>query len=658
MSFIRPSLLSCDELGLDRELVGREPQCLFREGAAHAADLQDDPPGSHHGHPVVGRTLARSHPHFSGLLGHGLVGKHVDPDGATTLEVVRDRAPRGFDLACRHPARLHGLERVVALRDPVATLCRALHPAALELAVLEALRLQHLADPCRLRCRRGWRWRRRWTLRRGGGRARLRDLPRGGLDLALVDPRLHADRAVRRLRGGTSELDIAAERVQRDAPLALPLASAHLGASEATGDRDANALRARLHRALHGLLQDLAEGHAPLELLRDVLGDEVGVELRVADLEDVHLDHLAGHLSEDLPELLDLRATLTDHDARFGRLDRHGDLVRRALDVDARDRRVAEPSADGVADPDVLFEEHRVVLLVREPLRVPRLRETEAEPDRMRFLTHYLASSLVETDFKMRHAVHLEIATTAAAVPHALHARALVRDGALHVQVLERQVEVVLCVGDGRPDDAAERQRGRFRKVLEDGDRFLRALPLDEVGHEARLPRGEPQKASRRLHFHLGTRPDVRRALGRAGAGGRSRPWRGRGARRLGGRDRAPVSAEAPRRGEFAEPVPDHVLGDEDGHVTPAVVYGDRVPDHDRQDHRGARPGLHDLLLVPRVQHVDLLFEGLLDERSLLYGSTHYLDFLLGGRSVTNRSVRGLLRVLRPMAGLPHGVCA
>src|SRR5207247_8018139 len=122
VSFIRPSLLSRDELRFDRELVGRKPQRLFRERAADAADLEDDAPRSHHGHPVVGRTLARSHPHLGGLLGDGLVRKHVDPDRPTPLEVVRHRAPGRFDLAGRHPARLHGLEGVVALRDPVATL--------------------------------------------------------------------------------------------------------------------------------------------------------------------------------------------------------------------------------------------------------------------------------------------------------------------------------------------------------------------------------------------------------------------------------------------------------------------------------------------------------------------------------------------------------
>src|SRR6267143_335191 len=154
------------------------------------------------------------------------------------------------------------------------------------------------------------------------------------------------------------------------------------------------------------------------------------------------------------------------------------------------------------------------------------------------------------------------------------------------------------------------------------------------------------------------TRPYVGRALRRAGARcGRPRAGCGRCARRLGRRDRAPVATEVPCRGELAEPVANHVLGDEDRHVTPAVVNRDGVADHDRQDHRRPRPGLHDLLLVPRVQDVDLLFQGLLDEGSLLYGATH-LDFLFGGRSVTNRSVRGLLRVLRPMAGLPQGVCA
>src|SRR5688572_970789 len=191
---------------------------------------------------------------------------------------------------------------------------------------------------------RGDRWdgrrrRRHRTERGGSGRGAagrvLRDLARRGLDVALVDPGLHADRAERRLGDRAAELDVRAQRVQRDAAFALPLAAAHLGATQAAGDGDAHALRARLHRAEDGLLQHLAERHATLELLRDVLSYEHRVELGVADLEDVHLDGLAGRLPKDLTQLLDLRAALTDDDAGLRGVDRHSDLVRRTLDVDA-----------------------------------------------------------------------------------------------------------------------------------------------------------------------------------------------------------------------------------------------------------------------------------------------------------------------------------
>src|SRR5207247_1454642 len=103
------------------------------------------------------------------------------------------------------------------------------------------------------------------------------------LDVALVDPGLHADRAERRLGGRATELDVGAQRMEGHATLTLPLAPAHLSATEASGHRDAHALSPRLHRALHGLLQHLAERDAALELLRDVLGDEVGIELGLAD---------------------------------------------------------------------------------------------------------------------------------------------------------------------------------------------------------------------------------------------------------------------------------------------------------------------------------------------------------------------------------------
>src|SRR5205823_2438769 len=53
----------------------------------------------------------------------------------------------------------------------------------------------------------------------------------------------------------------------------------------------------------------------------------------------------------------------------------------------------------------------------------------------------------------------------------------------------------------------------------------------------------------------------------------------------------AGMTAKSPRHRELAEPVADHVLCNEDRHVTPAIVNGDRQAHHLGHDCRRARPG-------------------------------------------------------------------
>src|SRR5262249_48319562 len=131
-------------------------------------------------------------------------------------------------------------------------------------------------------------------------------------DLALEDPDLHAAGAVGGERGGDAVVDVGAQRVQRHAALAVPLHARDLGAAQAPRAVDADATGAephcRLYRALHGA----AERDAALELLRDRLGDELGVELRLPDLDDVD-DHVGLGEAGDLPpQLLDVGALLAD----------------------------------------------------------------------------------------------------------------------------------------------------------------------------------------------------------------------------------------------------------------------------------------------------------------------------------------------------------
>src|SRR5919109_3913521 len=78
------------------------------------------------------------------------------------------------------------------------------------------------------------------------------------------------------------------------------------------------------------------------------------------------------------------------------------------------------------------------------------------------------------------------------------------------------------------------------------------------------------------------------------------------------------VAAEVARRRELPQPVADHVLADEHGHVLASVVDRDRVPDHVGIDHRGARPRANHALVARLVHLLDLFSQARADERALL----------------------------------------
>src|SRR5947209_17818263 len=111
---------------------------------------------------------------------------------------------------------------------------------------------------------------------RGGGLSRHLTLRR---DVAPIDPDLDPDPPIRGVGVNLAIADVGTERAERDASLAVPLSSGHLGTAEPACDGDPDALRAGLHRALDGLLHRLLEGDPAAQLLSDVHGHEMRVEL-------------------------------------------------------------------------------------------------------------------------------------------------------------------------------------------------------------------------------------------------------------------------------------------------------------------------------------------------------------------------------------------
>src|SRR3954468_14691984 len=105
------------------------------------------------------------------------------------------------------------------------------------------------------------------------------------------------------------------------------------------------------------------------------------------------------------------------------------------------------------------------------------------------------------------------------------------------------------------------------------------------------------------------------------------------------------VAAEGARRGELAELVPDHRLGDEHRDVLAPVVDGDRVPEEVGDDRRTARPRLDDVLGALLVLHVHLLEQVVVDEGTLLQTARHRglpLALLVGLAAADDERVAGL----------------
>ena len=151
---------------------------------------------------------------------------------------------------------------------------------------------------------------------------------------------------------------------------------------------DLDALRAEPHRVLHRALHRTAEHDALFELLRDRIGDQLRVELGLADLLDVHMHRNTEHLLQRRFQRLDVFALLADHDTRTRGVDRDARILGGALDHDAADRSVAQLLAQEFADFEVLKQHAREGRPGGEPARAPVTRDGKTEAGGIDLLTH------------------------------------------------------------------------------------------------------------------------------------------------------------------------------------------------------------------------------------------------------------------------------
>src|SRR3989449_4954471 len=204
---------------------------------------------------------------------------------------------------------------------------------------------------------------------------------------ALIDPALHADDAVGGIGLREAEIDVRAQRLQRQPPLQVPFFARDFSAIQTARHTHFDPLAAETQRRIHRFAHCAAKGHALFELQRNRLRHQLRVEFRAVHFLNVDVHFALGALLHFLLELVDLRALAPDDDARPRRVNAHDQLVRRALDVNRADARALQFLFQLLAELDV-FVKKIGVLLVGIPPRLKRLVVAQPESVRVRLLSH------------------------------------------------------------------------------------------------------------------------------------------------------------------------------------------------------------------------------------------------------------------------------
>src|SRR5210317_2182560 len=159
-------------------------------------------------------------------------------------------------------------------------------------------------------------------------------------DLAFEYPHFYSEDAVGSggLIGGV--IDISAQRVQRHTAFAIPLGACDFRATQSSANLHLDALGTLAHGILHHTLHGAAEHHSTLQLLCHVLCNQLGVQVRLADLFDIDVHRYTHFLGEHLAQLVHILTFLADDNTGSGCVNSDTRSLGRALDNNTADRRV------------------------------------------------------------------------------------------------------------------------------------------------------------------------------------------------------------------------------------------------------------------------------------------------------------------------------
>src|SRR5215213_10299881 len=170
---------------------------------------------------------------------------------------------------------------------------------------------------------------------------------------------------------------------------------------------------------------------------------------------NIQLDFLTSALLKLSLQLIDLCATLADHNPRLGRENRDLNLVRRSLNFDARHASICQLASDCTTQHYV-FMQLIGVCTISEPLRLPILDIAQTEANWMYFTSHLNLLAVVHDHRDVGRALANMVGAPTSARHEALKRRTLVGIDSLDDQIRRLHLEIILGVGCGRLDRARD----------------------------------------------------------------------------------------------------------------------------------------------------------------------------------------------------------
>src|SRR5690606_22496693 len=214
-------------------------------------------------------------------------------------------------------------------------------------------------------------------------------------DLTLEDPDLDAADAISGVGFGVGIIDVRTQRVQRNAAFAIPFDARDLRAAQTAAAGDLDAFGAQTQGRLHRPLHRPAESHAAFQLIGNALSNELRIDFRLADLDDVQRHVRRRERAQLLTQLLDVRALLADDDTGTGSVDRYAAQLGGTFDHHLGDRGLRQRLHDELADLEIFQQQTAIVGAFGEPAAVPGAVDLKTQTDRIALVTHVLTPPLL-----------------------------------------------------------------------------------------------------------------------------------------------------------------------------------------------------------------------------------------------------------------------